>query len=346
MSNSSDNTLWQTVYSQRTKFFEAHIGALPNEILKLSHLTGVWPGGGLYQIEAKRLGHRVWVHTTFGLSNVDLPTTTTVKSVSTKSGDGTVTSTELTLVRKENVPSYPNRPGYGYELAIATEKPESWPLYILQWAVNAEILDDADLLGRVSQYAGLTIEDLAIGEGDFVNVLIAKAKSPLPESIELSNGKAEILIATTITDDEMKWSMTNGRQELLDALIQSGNGQLSDLGRSSIFHPEPLDLATVKDIDSAKNYHEQGLLRKVYLFPLELGGPDSKENILYVPKSAALQKKSVDNEIFGMAERGLIDNYATRPEYNGDSVIPAALAIEATGEDKAFRKRIEIWRAG
>lgn len=44
----------------------------------------------------------------------------------------------------------------------------------------------------------------------------------------------EFLVATVITDEEMKWSMTNGRNELLNKLIKSGVGQISDRNRSSV----------------------------------------------------------------------------------------------------------------
>ncbi len=334
---------WQAVFDRRCQFFEEQIGELPNDMQKIAHMMGVWPGGGLFQIQAKKLGNETWVHTTFGFSNADMPTKIVAKNISISSEDSIESNTKMTLARKENVPSYPGRPGYGYELMIATNKFEEWPLWVLQWAVNAEILNDADLLGRVENYAGLTVEDVSIGESKYVNLLIAKAEPPLPALIELPNGKAEILIATTITDDEMKWSMNNSRPELLEALLKSGNGQMSDLERASVFNPEPLDYSTIKDTESAKACYERGLLRKVYLFPTELGGPDAEMNICYAPKSAALQKQAVDNRIAGMAERGLIMDYAASPEYKGDSVIPASLVVEAKGEDKVFRERIEIW---
>lgn len=44
----------------------------------------------------------------------------------------------------------------------------------------------------------------------------------------------DLLVATVITDDEMQWSMKNGRGALLAKLIESGVGQVSDRGRKSI----------------------------------------------------------------------------------------------------------------
>ena len=65
---------------------------------------------------------------------------------------------------------------------------------------------------------------------------IAKqGKHPLPPGTQLPNGKLELLVATVITDDEMQWSMENGREALLAKLIKSGVGQVSDRNRKSVF---------------------------------------------------------------------------------------------------------------
>jgi len=67
-----------------------------------------------------------------------------------------------------------------------------------------------------------------------INVLIAKAQKPLPTSLTLPNGNMQFLIATVITDEEMQWSIENGHAALLEKLIDSGIGQISDRNRSSI----------------------------------------------------------------------------------------------------------------
>ncbi len=45
------------------------------------------------------------------------------------------------------------RAGYGYEMVMLTRENAAWPLYYLQWAVNAEIGNDAGLLERVRSVA-------------------------------------------------------------------------------------------------------------------------------------------------------------------------------------------------
>jgi hypothetical protein len=63
---------------------------------------------------------------------------------------------------------------------------------------------DAGLLDRVERYDGLTVEEIAIGAGAPIDVLIAKTQSPLPRPVQLPNRTMQILVATTITSDEMK----------------------------------------------------------------------------------------------------------------------------------------------
>jgi hypothetical protein len=104
----------------------------------------------------------------------------------------------------------------------------------MQWSANTEILNDAGILDRVEKYQGLTVQDIQVGENESINVLIAKAQRPLPMGMNLPNGKMDLLVATVITDDEMQWSIENGREALLSRLIESGVGQISDRNRKSV----------------------------------------------------------------------------------------------------------------
>ncbi|WP_257222865.1 MULTISPECIES: suppressor of fused domain protein [unclassified Acinetobacter] len=167
-----------------------------------------------------------------------MPAQATVSDVKVEKDHlGRTTSSSATLKSKSPTSTPSGAAGYGYELILMTrEKNEEWPLWFLQWAAQAELLNDAGILARVEKYNGLTIEAIQVGENanDKINVLITKAQKPLPLSTQLPNGKMEFLVATVITDEEMKWSMTNGRNELLNKLIKSGVGQISDRNRSSV----------------------------------------------------------------------------------------------------------------
>lgn len=232
----AEEALWQQVYSAREEYFSTHFGQLPSEILKIGHMFGVWPGGGLFVIPATKLGETVYAHTTFGFSNPDMPASTTVSDVEVqRDAQGRVTQTSGRLEQKERAFAGDNKAGYGYEVMLLTNENAEWPLWFLQWIANAEILNDVGILRRVEKHNGFTVQEIQVGEDEFINVLIAKARPPLPTGTILPNGQMDILVATVITTDEMEWSMEHGRDALLEQLLQSGVGQISDRTRPSIF---------------------------------------------------------------------------------------------------------------
>src|SRR5262245_29625423 len=89
---------------------------------------------------------------------------------------------------KVPVPSVPGRAGYGYEILMLTNGRAEWPISFLQWAVNDELVDDAGLLDRVERHAGLTVEEIEISTGGPINVIIRKARAPLPGPVQPPNG--------------------------------------------------------------------------------------------------------------------------------------------------------------
>ncbi|MBI1247080.1 Suppressor of fused protein (SUFU) [bacterium] len=224
----AEDRYWQEVYDARAKFYEQHFGPLPDDILKLAHMFGVWPGGGLYVIPATRLGEGAYVYTTFGLTNPDMPATTTLIESNQESDEqGRPTRTTTSLGPKQPAETPQGAAGYGYELMIMANENAEWPLWILQWAVGAELLSDVGFLDRVEEFGGLTVEEIQVGCGEAVNLLIAKARDPLPAGVQLPNGQMTLLVATVITNEEMQWSMENDRAALLDRLTETGIGQTS-----------------------------------------------------------------------------------------------------------------------
>jgi hypothetical protein len=224
---------WQANYDARQKYFERTIGPLPSDILKMLNMTGVWPGGGLYVIPAPKLGHNLSVYTTFGFTNPDMPTAV-LSNFDLKSDGNRATQVEGTLLTKQPAQKRAGFAGYGYEILMVAQSNEQWPLNFLQWAANAEIGHDAGLLDRVEKYDGLTVEQIQVGQGQMVNVLIAKSQAPLPAGTSLPAGKIEILVAITITAQEMKWSQSNGKGALLKKLQEAGIGQISVPNRMSV----------------------------------------------------------------------------------------------------------------
>lgn len=220
---------WQAAYGARQAYFEKSVGPLPDDILKMANMVGVWRGGGLFAIPAKKLGATLSVYTTFGLTNPDMPTSVRMTEFS-----GSANASQGTLQKKAPAPTRPGRAGYGYEIIVVADSGREWPLGFLQWAVIAELDNDAGLLDRVEKYDGLTVEAIDTGAGDPINVLIAKARPPLPTGIQLPNGKMEILVATTISHAEMRWSQQNGRGALAEKLRAAGVGQISKPERPSV----------------------------------------------------------------------------------------------------------------
>ena len=70
----SEDKAWEATYDARQEYFETTVGPLPDDILKMLNMTGVWPGGGLFVIPADRLGKDLALYTTFGFTNTDMPT--------------------------------------------------------------------------------------------------------------------------------------------------------------------------------------------------------------------------------------------------------------------------------
>ncbi len=236
LAKESDEKEWQRVYDAREAFYTKNFGKFPDDIMKAANLLGDWPGGGFYVIPANKLGKGLWLYTTFGLSNADMPATMQSSNVNVKHDDqGNVTESSFKLEKKKNVASSSDKAGYGYEVIMVAKENAQWPLWFMQWAANIVFINNVDLLYRVERNNGLTVEAVPVGNhGETINVLIAKAQKPLPTGINLPNGNMQFLVATVITDQEMQWSMKNGRDALLKKLMDSGVGQISDRNRSSI----------------------------------------------------------------------------------------------------------------
>ena len=86
-----------------------------------------------------------------------------------------------------------------------------------------------------------------------------------------------------------------------------------------------------------------GDLEPLYLLPLEFGGADDENNILYVPIGLADIKAGIDQNVIGpLVDEGKVTQYRAEPEYQGDSFVPIALKITAW-EPGNFTTTIKIW---
>jgi len=229
----SEEKLWFDTYDARERYFESTVGPLPKDIIKMRSMAGVWPGGGLYVIPAPKVGANLAVYTTSGLTNADMPTDVRMVGFKLDSDKKQVAGR---LKKKTRARQPPGAAGYGYELMVVAPKGVDWPLMVLQWAVNQELVNDIGLLDRVEESDGFTVAQIDVDESEPVNILITKALPPLPTGRQLPAGKMEILVATVITPEEMSWSRRNRRDALLQRLKDAGVGQVSKLKRESVVH--------------------------------------------------------------------------------------------------------------
>jgi hypothetical protein len=105
------------------------------------------------------------------------------------------------------------------------------------------------------------------------------------------------------------------------------------------------DWSHVDSIDKARKLATAGQLTRLQLLPDVFGGADLPENSVYVPSFVAEIKADIDNNtVMDLVEQGMVQRYVASPRYQGKSVIPIAIAIEAT-EPANFRAEIKIWGA-
>jgi len=217
---------WDQVYAAREAAYEEHFGPIVGDVQKLMNLTGTWPGGCLVQIQAAR--HQLWVTSSFGLTNADMPARTRPEEYAVEQdAQGKSTKYTMRLVGRPPRAVPAGRAGYGYEILLLTRQNEHWPLGFLNWSVQAEILNDMDLLGRIHKYGAMTVEEVSIGPGQSADFLIAPIQQLAPSSIALPNGSMELLVATRITRAQMQYGIEKGGPALLAELNQSGHGQIS-----------------------------------------------------------------------------------------------------------------------
>jgi hypothetical protein len=105
------------------------------------------------------------------------------------------------------------------------------------------------------------------------------------------------------------------------------------------------DFSQVDSLEKAQALYREGKLERLYLFPLEFGGKEIPQNILYVPPGIAAIKQQIDGTIGSMVQEGLVSQYAAEPEYKGDSFVPSKIKIITSHAEKPgrFNPTINIW---
>lgn len=102
------------------------------------------------------------------------------------------------------------------------------------------------------------------------------------------------------------------------------------------------DYSAIDSDEKAQKLFIKKELVKLYLTPLEFGGPDLRINILFVPPFANSQKNDFDTKIGEMLQDGLKLGYSASPQYKGNSLIPSQIILNVKG-DSTITETINIW---
>jgi hypothetical protein len=103
------------------------------------------------------------------------------------------------------------------------------------------------------------------------------------------------------------------------------------------------DFSQVTSLAKAEALARDGRLQKLLLLPLEFGGQDIPQNVVYVPLGMADIKHGIDNNVVRpLVADGTVTRYAATPAYDGDSFIPVSITIVAS-EPGSFTTTINLW---
>jgi hypothetical protein len=107
--------------------------------------------------------------------------------------------------------------------------------------------------------------------------------------------------------------------------------------------PNGPDFSTVDSQAKVEQMFRRGELEKLFLMPLEFGGPDIPPNCVYVPIGFAKVKSDLDhNVIVPLFEAGKATQYSASPEYQGKSFVPSVIRVVAS-DPQQFTSVIKIW---
>jgi len=107
--------------------------------------------------------------------------------------------------------------------------------------------------------------------------------------------------------------------------------------------PNGPDFSGIDSLAKAEELLRRGELEKLFLMPLDFGGQDIPQNVLFVTIGVAAIKSGIDNNVIGpLVAEGKFTQYTATPEYQGRSFIPIAIKISASNPGE-FSTTISIW---
>lgn len=105
------------------------------------------------------------------------------------------------------------------------------------------------------------------------------------------------------------------------------------------------DFSDITSKAAANRLVREGRLVRIRAFPAELGGPDYKHNILYVPPAVEAARQLLIGTLRRFTEEDLIDKLDVQAEYRGTSIIPVRIRYVATHSrgGEPFEGVVEVW---
>jgi hypothetical protein len=108
------------------------------------------------------------------------------------------------------------------------------------------------------------------------------------------------------------------------------------------------DFSAITTRTAASKLVRKHQLVKIHIVPTELGGPNTKPNIVYVTPEAAAAHALLTEMLSHYVEHDLVDRLEILPDYKGLSIIPTRIRFKARHSrgGETFERTIEIWECG
>jgi hypothetical protein len=103
------------------------------------------------------------------------------------------------------------------------------------------------------------------------------------------------------------------------------------------------DWSHVNTRSKAEDLVAKGDLMMLQLLPEAFGGDQAQHNLVYVPPFVSDIKYGIDNDtVMPLVQQGKVQRYVASPRYEGSSLVPGAIEIEASDPAK-FTALVRIW---
>ena len=101
------------------------------------------------------------------------------------------------------------------------------------------------------------------------------------------------------------------------------------------------NFSSIASLEDAQDACQSGILTKMLLLPIEFGGEDIPENLVYVPPGVSKRMKESVDFLMDSVRSGLSE-IEVRPEYRGLSFVPIKIRLTARCPGSALQKELEI----